>query len=98
MDSQGDKEVTTQHTIPSLRTTAFALIVLLSLTLVTQLGSLAYTVEGSFLSVLGPSILVLCAATIPLAALGLILGPKIGLGAPLLTDLLNRRAGSRSSL
>jgi hypothetical protein len=74
------------------------LLALLCLTLVTQLTSLAYTFEGHFLAVLGPSALVLCAVTIPLATLGLILGQKIGLGAPLLTDLLNRSPGSGQRL
>jgi len=93
MDSRKTQEATQRHTIASPRTIVLPLIVLLCLTLVTQLGSLAYTVEGSFLSVLGPSVFVLCVVTIPLATLGLFLGQRIGLGAPLLTALLNRSPG-----
>jgi hypothetical protein len=59
---------------------------------------LAYTIEGSFLTALAPSVLVLCVVTIPLATLGLILGRNVGLGAPLLTDLLNRKPGSGKQL
>ncbi|WP_197525508.1 CPBP family intramembrane glutamic endopeptidase [Pseudobythopirellula maris] len=71
---------------------------LLSLTLAAQLSSLAYTIDGSFLPALAPSVLVLCVVTIPLATLGLILGQNVGLGAPLLTDLLNRKPGSGKQL
>jgi len=95
---QGATEPTPQPQVSSPSTTLRPLIALVCLTLVTQLGSLAYTFDGSFLSVLGPSALVLCAVTIPLAASGLFLGQKIGLGAPLVTDLLNRTPGSGRKL
>lgn len=98
MNSQRDTDLTPQQQVSSPRTILLPLIALVCLTLVTQLGSLAYTFDGSFRSVVGPSALVLCAVTIPLAASGLILGQKIGLGAPLLTDLLNRVPGSGRKL
>jgi hypothetical protein len=41
---------------------------------------------------------VLCAVTIPLATLGLFFGQNVGLGAPLLNDLLNRKPGSGKRL
>lgn len=82
----------------SPRTTVLPLLVLLCLTLAAQLSSLAHTVDGSFLTALGPSILVLCLVTIPLATLGLVLGQNVGLGAPLLMELLNRKPGSGKRL
>jgi membrane protease YdiL (CAAX protease family) len=82
----------------SLRKTVLPFLVLLCLTLATQLSSLAYTVDGSFLTALVPSVLMLCVVTIPLATLGLILGQNVGLGAPLLKDLLNRKTGSGKKL
>lgn len=98
LNSPRDTDLTPQQQVSSPGTIFLPLIALVCLTLVTQLGSLAYTFDGSFLSVAGPSALVLCGITIPLAASGLILGQKIGLGAPLLTDLLNRVSGSGRKL
>ena len=98
MNSQRDTELTPQQQVSSPGTILRPLTALVCLTLVTQLGSLAYTFDGSFLSVLGPSALVLCTVTIPLAASGLILGQKIGLGAPLVTDLLSRTPGTGRKL
>ena len=98
MNFLGDTELTPQPQVLSPSKTLLPLIVLVCLTLITQLGSLAYTIDGSFLSALAPSALVLCAVTIPLAVSGLILGQKIGLGAPLVTDLLNRAPGSGRKL
>lgn len=98
MNSQRDTELTPQQQVSSPPSTLLPLIAIVCLTVIAQLGTLAYTVDGSFLSVLGPSTLVLCAVTIPLAASGLMLGQKIGLGAPLVTDLLNRTPGSRKKL
>ncbi len=76
-------------------------LALLLLTLVTQLGSLTYNMwaaarapdaaEQSLLFSLIFGAIILCALTIPLAGLGLCLGRQVGLGAPLLTDLLGRR-------
>jgi len=59
-----------------------SLLILLLLTLATQLGSLAYTTERDFSAVVLPSTIVLLLVTLPLAALGLRLGAPIGLGAP----------------
>lgn len=70
------------------------LVVLLSLTLATQLASVAYTSAQSFSAVLLPSTVALLVVTTPLAALGLRLGSKIGLGTPLLTALLSRSPGA----
>ena len=98
MRTQQDTDSTPHPQASSPRTVLLPLIVLVCLTLVAQLGSLAYTFDGDFLSALGPSALVLCSVTIPFAASGLILGQKIGLGAPLLTDLLNRVPGSGKKL
>lgn len=94
MNTDRDTDPTPQQQDSSTRNVLLPLIVLVCLTLFTQLGSLAGTFDGNFLSAVGPSALVLCAVTIPLAASGLILGKKIGLGAPLLTDLLDRVPGS----
>ena len=84
------------------------LVALLLATLVTQLGTLPYImgraeqVPGATLqsplymvTVVVVSVSVL---TIPLAGLGLRLGGRIGLGAPLLTDLLERHPGVRKRL
>ena len=98
MNSQEATEPTAQPQAGAPSTTLRPLIALVFLTLVTQLGSLAYAFDGSFLFVLGPSALVLCAVTIPLAASGLFLGQKIGLGAPLVSALLNRTPGSGRKL
>ena len=70
------------------------LLILVSLTLVTQLVTIAYTSDQSFADIFLPSTVVLLIVSTPLAALGLLLGPRIGLGAPLLTALLTRRAGA----
>ncbi|MEE8261000.1 MAG: hypothetical protein V3R83_00835 [Gammaproteobacteria bacterium] len=80
------------------RPIALPLLALLSLTLITQLASLAYNAEQSFASIFVPSVLAVCVITIPLAALGLWLGEQVGLGARLPTDLLMRRPGSGRNL
>ncbi len=87
---QGATQLVHQVTLP--------LLALLSLTLVTQLASLAYNAEQSFLSIFVPSVIAVCVITIPLAAFGLWLGERVGLGAPLLTDLLTQRPGSGQKL
>lgn len=74
------------------------LIVLTSLTLVTQLASVAYTAEQSFSVVFLPSMTALLIVTTPLAALGLWLGKQLDLGAPLLTALVTRRPGAGRQL
>jgi membrane protease YdiL (CAAX protease family) len=83
-------------------------VALLFLTLVSQLGFLAYNVVSStpapdpseqpLASILMTATVFLCAITIPLAGLGLRLGGRVGLGAPLLTDLLKRRPGAGERL
>jgi membrane protease YdiL (CAAX protease family) len=83
-------------------------LALLLLTLLTQLGSVAYdewaaaqlpdAPERSLQSTLIVGVIFLCVVTIPLAGLGLLLGGRLGLGAPLLTDLLQRRAGAAARL
>jgi hypothetical protein len=70
------------------------LVVLLALTLVTQLASVAYTSTQKFSAVILPSTIALLAVTAPLATAGLWLGARIGLGAPLLTALLSRNTGA----
>jgi membrane protease YdiL (CAAX protease family) len=73
---------------------ALPFIVLLVLTLVTQLSALSYTATQAFVDILVPSLIALLAVTAPLAALGLWLGNPIGLGAPLLTALLSCSPGA----
>jgi membrane protease YdiL (CAAX protease family) len=61
---------------------------------VTQLASVAFTSDKDFLDIFLPSAIALLLISAPLAASGLLLGPKIGLGAPLLTALLTRSPGA----
>jgi hypothetical protein len=70
------------------------LFVLVSLTVVTQLFSVSYTTDKNFADIFLPSTIALIVVSTPLAALGLLLGPRIGLGAPLLTALLKRDPGA----
>lgn len=70
------------------------LLVLVSLTLVAQLVSVSYTSDKSFADIFLPSTIALLLVSTPLAALGLFLGSRIGLGAPLLTALLMRSPGA----
>lgn len=74
------------------------LAILMGLTLASQLASVAYTSEKDFLAIVGPSTLMLLVVTAPLALLGLRLGPSLGLGAPLLNALLDRRPGAFAQL
>lgn len=74
------------------------LLVLSSLTLFTQLASVAYTAEQEFSVIFLPSTAALLLITLPLAALGLYLGSPIGLGTPLLTALLSRCKGAGRQL
>jgi len=79
------------------------LLALLLLTLVTQLSLIAYNnirTPGTppLLSVITTGTVILCILTLPLAGLGLRLGGPLGLGAPLLTDLLARRQGAGDRL
>lgn len=70
------------------------LVVLVSATLITQLISVGFTSELSLAEILLPSTIALLLVSTPLAALGLSLGSRIGLGAPLLTALLRRSPGA----
>lgn len=70
-----------------------SLVVLVSLTVATQLVSVSFTADENFADIFLPSAIALLLVSTPLAALGLFLGSKIGLGAPLLTSLLIRRPG-----
>ena len=72
--------------IPSANTIALPLIVLLAVTLVTQLASLAYTTEQAFSEIFLPSVAALLIITTPLASMGLWLGQKVGLGVQWLPD------------
>ena len=83
-----------QQQVSSWSTITLPLIVLTVITCITQLSTLAYTADQSFLSILGPTLLVLLLVTVPTAWVGLYFGPRIGLGAPLLIALLSRQAGS----
>nr|WP_321358988.1 CPBP family intramembrane glutamic endopeptidase [uncultured Hyphomonas sp.] len=77
------------------------LIILWALTLAAQLAGLAYGVAqagDSVAAVLLPSAAVLTLVTLPLIWLGLVLGPRTGLGAPLLIDLLDNVPGTGSRL
>lgn len=70
------------------------LLVLVSLTLVTQLASVSITSEKAFADIFLPSTIAVLLVTTPAAALGLLLGSSIGLGAPLLGALLARSPGA----
>jgi hypothetical protein len=82
----------------SARPVAAPLFILVLLTWASQLASVAVTSEQAFLSVVGPSTVALIAVTLPLAFIGLRLGPPLGLGAPLLIALLQRRPGAGAQL
>ena len=59
-----------------------------------QLVSVGFTSDKSFADIFLPSTVALLLVSAPLAALGLFLGSRIGLGAPLLTALLMRTPGA----
>ncbi len=92
----------------SSRPIVLPLVALLLLTLLTQLGSLPFIIRRNAQIPDGPdhslqflvieTIVVVFLLTIPLAGLGLLLGRRVGLGAPLLTDLLQRRPGAGERL
>ena len=85
-----EKTQAIRGTTRTLHANWLLLLVLVSLTLVTQLASVSYTSTQSFSDIFLPSSVALLVVTVPLAALGLWLGSKIGLGTPLLTALLTR--------
>jgi len=95
---QEPQEPTPRRAARLTYTLTVPLIVLVSLTLVTQLASLAYTAEQSFSAVVLPSMAALLIITTPLATLGLWLGKQFDLGAPLLTDLVTRHPGAGRQL
>lgn len=77
---------------PFIKLTVFIWI----LTVVAQLGSLAYSTSSNdqeFGAVVFQSIIYLSLITLPLSGLGIWLGRKIGLGAPLLSALLHYQSG-----
>jgi len=98
LNVQEPQEPTPRHATRLTHTFTLPLIVLVSLTLVTQLASVAYTSEQSFSALFLPSMAALLIVTTPLAALGLWLGKQFDLGAPLLTDLITRHHGAGRQL
>jgi hypothetical protein len=73
------------------------LMVIFLATLAAQLISLGFgrsDQEQQFLTIVIPSLVYLSAVTLPLAWLGLWLGSHVGLGAPLLSDLIANKPGS----
>lgn len=85
---------------PTRKTSTFwlPLLLLIALTVGAQLASVAYTSAQTFSAILLPSALALLAVTVPLAAVGLWLGDKIGLGTPLLSALLSGCPGAGQRL
>ncbi len=72
------------------------LVVLFCVTIAAQLVSLAYgriNVNERFASIVLPSLVFLSIITIPSIWLGIALGRQIGLGTPLLAELLSRKQG-----
>ncbi len=98
MSVEKKAEPTLQDTTRPAYTFWLPFLVLLSLTLATQLASVAYTSAHSFSAVFLPSTVALLVVTTPLVILGLWLGAKIGLGTPLLTALLSRSPGAGRQL
>lgn len=94
MNVEENREPTPNGVTRSAHTFTLPLLVLLLLTLVTQLVSVAYTSEQSFSAVFLPSLVALLVITTPLAALGLWLGSRVGLGTPLLTALISHTPGA----
>ena len=82
----------------SARGIAVPFTVLLAMTVVSQLASVAYTSDRDFFAIVGPSTIAVIAITAPLALVGLRLGPALGLGAPLLIALFERRPGAGAQL
>ena len=76
---------------------AIPLLIIWLVTVLFQLGSLAYgrsNDEQSFQSIVLPSILFISLITIPLGGLGIWLGGKVGLGTPLLVALIHKQPGA----
>jgi len=98
MSSKQPDNAVPQDTTQQKNTFTSPLIILVLLTILTQLISVAYTAEQSFSAVFLPSFVALMIVTIPLAALGLRLGLQVGLGTPLLTALISRQPGAGQRL
>ncbi len=112
-DSPAADQPVASHDAPATasggpRPLTWPLLALVLLTVVTQLASLPY-IMGRAAQVPGRTlhsplymvivtVVIASAITIPLAGLGLWLGRGVGLGAPLLTDLLERRPGATEKL
>lgn len=64
----------------------------------TQLVSVSYTSDQAFADIVLPSTIALLLVTLPLAASGLALGSRIGLGTPQLSAILMRSPGALRSL
>ena len=94
MSIQEPQEPISEHAVRLTYPFTAPLIVLVSVTLATQLAAVAYTAEQNFSAVLLPSMTALLIITIPLATLGLWLGRRFNLGAPLLADLVARQPGA----
>jgi len=75
-----------------------SLALLVALTVLTQLASVGYTSANAFHQIWLRSTVALLLVTTPLAALGLGLGSRIGLGTPLLSALMAGRQGSLRQL
>lgn len=91
-----DRDRATRATASGPKGGAFGLplAVLVLLTVLTQLASVAYTSAAAFDQVWLRSTMALLLVTTPLAALGLRLGSRIGLGTPVLSALLAGRQGA----
>lgn len=77
------------------------LLIVWAFTIISQLGSLAYSSsqsEYSFDSVVLQSLMFLTIITVPLGGLGIWLGPQIGLGTPLLSALIQKLPGASNKL
>lgn len=75
----------------------FLLAILLFATLITQLISLAFgriDANQDFASIILPSILFLCAITVPLAWFGIKLSRQVGFGLPNIEALVQRQPGA----
>ena len=83
--------------LDSARTLWLTIFALYALSIAAQLISLAFGREDtgqSFSLIVLPSLLYLSIVTLPACGLGIALGRRVGLGAPLFSDLLTRRPGS----
>ena len=74
------------------------LLLILIVTIMTQLAHLAFNSSQDFQSIVLPSVLYLSAITVPLGGLGIWLGRQLGLGTPLLAALLSKQPGAWGKL